>query len=296
MTANKVTEKEEPQRFGLESQIKRNPHPDFKKVERERPPFEKDAEWHYTQIPNKDWQVGTGANDSSWTEHKKVSIDPYGEGRNLVDNYKLLIGAITPRPIGFLSTISKEGVTNLAPFSFFTLVNNEPPVFAIGFSCSKANPKDTLRNILETEELTVNIISEWFVEAANFCSTDAPHGVDEFKLAGLTPIASEKVKAPHVGEAAFSVEAKLYQAPQEFNSKVVPNKVTGTLVLVEGIQFHVREDISNESFNIVDISKLKPVSRLGGISYGRTIAGYERLRPDFKKDVVTDEAAKPLLD
>ncbi|KAK6464691.1 hypothetical protein DFJ63DRAFT_311987 [Scheffersomyces coipomensis] len=293
MTANSTIE-EPPKRFGLESQVKRNPHPDFKKVENSRPPFDDDLNWKYTQIPNKDWKIGSGANDPTWSEHKKITIDPYGENRNPVDNYKLLIGAITPRPIGFLSTISKDGVTNLAPFSFFNLVNHDPPIFAIGFSCNKANPKDSLRNILETEEVVINIISEWFIEAANFCSTNSPFGIDEFKLSGLTPLPSEKVKPPHVGESAFSIEAKLYKI-EEFQSKAVPGKASGTLVLVEGINFHVRDDVVNDQLNIVDIAKLKPVSRLGGITFGRTISGYEALRPDYEKDVVNNDAAKEFL-
>ena len=131
---------EEPKRFGLENQVKRNPHPDFNKVENSRPPFDFENTWTYTQIPNKDWKVGSGANDPSWKDHKKLEIDPYGEGRNPVDNYKTLISAIVPRPIGFVSTVSKTGERNLAPFSYFTMVNHDPPILHWDFPVER-NPK-----------------------------------------------------------------------------------------------------------------------------------------------------------
>lgn len=285
----------QPARFGLENQVKRNPHPDFKKVEQERPPFDVEKVWTYTRIPDIDWKVGSGANSDEWKNHKKIVIDPYGEGRSPVDNYKTLISAIVPRPIGFVSTIGKDGKRNLAPFSYFTMVNHDPPIFTIGFSGGKGSPKDTCRNILDTGELTINIISEWFVEAANFCSTNAPLGVDEWKLSGLTPLESEKVKPQHVAESAFSVEAKLLHS-HEWKSKTDPNRATGVLCIVEGINFHVREDVINDDQNNLDISKLKPVSRLGGITYARTVDGYEKLRPDYDKEVESKEEVKKLVE
>lgn len=200
----------------------------------------------------------------------------------------MLISAVTPRPIGFVSSISADGTRNLAPFSYFQFVNHDPPIFVIGFTKGSGKPKDTCANVLETKELTINIISEWFVEAANFCSTDAPPDVDEWTLSGLTPVASEKVKPPHVAESAFSVEGKLIHH-HEWNSKST-GQPSGTLCIIEGVNFHIREDIINDQLNIIDQGKLKSVSRLGGITYGRTTQGYEMLRPDFKT-----ESAKPAV-
>ncbi|CAK9439594.1 uncharacterized protein LODBEIA_P36940 [Lodderomyces beijingensis] len=289
-----MSAKEEPKRFGLENQVRRNPHPDFNKVENERPPFPTEKVWSYSQIPVKDWKVGSGANDDSWKQHKKIAIDPYGEGRSPVDNYKTLISAVVPRPIGFVSTISKDGVRNLAPFSYFTLVNHDPPIFTIGFSGGRGNPKDTCKNILDTEEMTINIISEWFVEAANYCAINSPIDVDEWKLSGLTPLESTKVKPQHVAESAFSIEGKLI-ASHEWKSKSDPTRATGTLCIIEGVNFHVREDVINADLNNLDIAKLKPVSRLGGITYARTVEGYEKPRPDFDKEIAKDEV-KSLLE
>lgn len=268
-------------RFGLESEVKRNPHRDFNKVESERDNFEASRVWHYTQIPDPAWQVGSGANSDEWKRHKKITIDPYGEGRSPVDNYKTLISAIVPRPIGFVSTVSPSGERNLAPFSYFTVVNHDPPIFTLGFSGGRGNPKDTCKNILDTGELTINIISEWFVEAANYCSVNAPHGVDEWKFSGLTPLKSDDVAPEHVAESAFSVEARLLHS-HEWKSKTDATRATGTLCIVEGVKFHVREDVINKELNGLDIAKLKPVSRLGGITYARTVDGYEKPRPDYE--------------
>lgn len=283
-----------PARFGLESQIKRNPHGDFGKVQRERPPFEDDAEWHYTQTKDINWKVGQGATSDSWKKHKKIELDPYANDRNPIDNYKMLISAITPRPIGFVSSVSKDGKRNLAPFSYFTFVNHDPPIFCLGFSKGTGANKDTASNILETKELTVNIISEWFVEAANYCSLNAPEDIDEWKLSGLTPLPSTHVKPEHVAESAFSVEGKLIHS-HEWISKKTGNP-SGTLCLVEGVNFHIREDVINEQLNIVDPAKLKPVSRLGGITYSRTTQGYEMLRPDYDTEAKKEEFQKALAD
>lgn len=251
-------------------------HPPFKQVELARPDFE-DKPWHLVKTPAPEWKQGLGANSTEWSEHKKIAIDPNSETRSPVDNYKLFITAITPRPIGFISTEGKEGQRNLAPFSYFNVMSSDPPIFALGFSGGKEKPKDTLKNILETEELTINIISEWFIEAANICAVNSPYGVDEWKISGLTPLASTEVKPPHVAESAFSVEAKLVHSHEW---KLRRNgAATGVLCVVEGVKIHVREDLLNEEQNVVDTGKLKPVARLGGITYGRVIEGFELSRP-----------------
>jgi len=252
----------------------------FKETESKRPDFDAQAGFQYTKSPNPNWKLGQGANSDEWKLHKKLLIDPHGDGRSLVDNYKTFISGILPRPVGFVSTIGENGVKNLAPFSYFQVVNNDPPIFAVGFSTVDGVFKDTAQNLFDTQELTINIISEWFVEAANVTSTFAPSHVDEWELSGLTPAASSVVKPPHVAESAFSVEAKVLHH-HEWNSSKDPSKVTGTLFLVEGVRIHVREDVINEDKNTIDIDKLKPVSRLGGITYGRTITGYEIPRPDY---------------
>ncbi|ODV68945.1 hypothetical protein HYPBUDRAFT_152202 [Hyphopichia burtonii NRRL Y-1933] len=265
-------------------------HPDLKVVESQRPPFH-DDEFKFTQTRKTDWTPGSGANDDQWKSHKKLEINPYEEGRSPIDNYKTTISGILPRPIGFISTVSKDGEhRNLAPFLFFNGVNVDPPIYTIGIS---GNTKDTAINILETKELTINIISEWFIEAANFTSIDAPKGIDEWKLSGLTPAESTFVKPSHVAESAFSIEAKLIHS-HDWRSKTDPSKVTGQLFIVEGLNFHIREDVINKEKNVIDIKKLKPVTRLGGISYGRILEGFELPRPEYKKDILDHEEYRNL--
>ena len=276
-----------------ETAIKRNPHPDFKKVEASRPDWSQEAEWRFTKTVVPSWSFGDGANDQSCKSHKHISIDPYQEGRPATLNYKLLISAIVPRPIGFCSTESKSGARNLAPFSYFNVVNSDPPMFVLGFSGGFDRAKDSLRNLVDTGECCVNIISEHFIEAANACSINAPHGVSEWAITGLTPAPCEAVKPPRVAEAIFSVEAKLHST-EEFESKAKPGLKTGVLAVIEGVRFWARDDAINDEKSLIDPNVLRPMSRLGGITYGRVFEGIELLRPDWKK---SNEGGKlePLL-
>lgn len=262
--------------------LKKSHHPDLKILQKSRPVFDENSAFHFTQAPDVEWKQGQGANSSEWKNHKKISIDPYGEGRAPVDNYKTLISAVVPRPIGFVSSVSDDGNRNLAPFSFFNVTNTDPPIFAIGFSSVGGKYKDTCANILTTGELTINIVSEWFAEAVDHCAINAPSDVDEWELSGLTPIESEDVAPPHVAESAFSIEAKLVSY-HEFKSKANPSITSGVTVIVEGIKFHAREDIINSDKNNVDVAKLRPVARLGGISYVRSLEGFELTRPVYEK-------------
>ncbi|KAB5516947.1 flavo protein oxygenase [Coniochaeta sp. 2T2.1] len=272
----------------FESQVKRNPHPDFKTVESSRPAFPSAHTFHHVQTPSPTWTLGSGATTPPSTV-PHISIDPLAEGRPSTFNYKLLISSIVPRPIAFVSTRSADGTTtNLAPFSYFQMVAHDPPIFVIGFS-SPLTPaeksKDTLRNLSETGECVVNIISEHFVEAANATSVNAPYGVSEWGVSGLTPVYDcQTVKCARVGEAVFSVECKL-DSVREFESRARKGGKSGTMVTLEGTRFWVREDAVNEEGSVVDAAVLKPVSRLGGITYGRTTEAFELPRPDFEKDV-----------
>lgn len=239
-------------RADAEAQIKRNPHPDFKGVEASRPDFEKDRTVHFVKTPKPDWKLGSGANNASHLEKKHREIDPYAEGRPAVHNYKLLISGITPRPIGFVSTISADGKsTNLAPFSYFNMVSHDPPLFVLGFSGGYENAKDTLANLLATEECTLNIISEDFIEAANFTSLNAPQGVSEWAFSGLHPAKSSVVKPDRVKESVFNIEAKLVKT-MEWESKATPGKKTGVTAIVEGVRFWVREDAIDEAGVLID--------------------------------------------
>lgn len=196
---------------------------------------------------------GDGANDGgAWKKHNHVEIDPYEDGRPATFNYKLLISAIIPRPIGFISTRSKDGSsTNLAPFSYSQVVNHDPPIFIVGYAGGFDKAKDSLKNLSESEECVFNIISEHYLEAANACSVNAPYGISEWAITGLTPGDCKHVKASRVKEAIFSVECKLVET-KEFESRAEPGKKTGVLAILEGVRFWAREDALNEEKNLID--------------------------------------------
>lgn len=256
--------------------------PDFNQLQASRPKFRHDAEVTYTQPPNVEWKNGDGANDSGASLKKDhVEIDPYAEGRPAASNYKLLISGMVPRPIALVSTKSQDGkTTNLAPFSYAQLVNHDPPTFVVGFVGSLEKAKDTLKNLNETKECVINIISEHFVEAANATSINAPYGHSEWETSGLTQAPTSVVKPARVKESILAIEGKLMET-KEFESGSTPGKKSSVLAIIEGVRFWVREDAIDEDQSVIDLKVLKPISRLGGISYGRTTEAIEIPRPEF---------------
>lgn len=220
-----------------------------------------------------------------------MEIDPYEEGRPATFNYKLLISGIVPRPIAFVSTRSEDGSsTNLAPFSYTNIICHDPPLFTISISGGYANAKDTLRNLVATRECTINIISEHFLEAANSTAINSPYGVSEWALSGLTPAPCKSVSCSRVQEAVFSIEGQLVET-HDFESKKEPGRRSGALAIVEGVRFWVREDAVNEERSQIDPRILRPMSRLGGIMYGRTVEATELPRLDFGEAMQTEAKA-----
>ncbi|GAA5859593.1 hypothetical protein JCM8547_006155 [Rhodosporidiobolus lusitaniae] len=279
-------------------------HPPFKQVEATRPDFDAGEQWFVSKTPVPEWIPGMGASgrqdlpgvkEGSWsgeqTEGKFKRIDPAAL-ENKFGIYKMLISAVTPRPIGFISSIDGKGQTNLAPFSYFNIACHDPPIVMISFTHPSGDElKGTCENILETKEFSTNIISEPFVEAANYTSIDAPKGVSEWPLSGLTPVASELIKSPRVGESAFSMECVLEHHYHLHNDAGVR---TGTVVLGRVKLFHVRSDVIDAESFIVDTGKLQPVSRLGGITYGRTTRAYEAPRPVWVQEKEKEEVKRAL--
>ncbi|KAH8698952.1 hypothetical protein BGW36DRAFT_396578 [Talaromyces proteolyticus] len=244
------------------------------------PDFDRAAEIKYSKPPNPAWKKGDGANDAGASLGKNhVEIDPYAEGRSLFSNYKLLVSGVVPRPVAFVSTRSKDGQSvNLAPFSYFQVINHDPPLFVVSFVGSVEKAKDTLRNLVDTGECVINIISEHFLDAANATAAPVPYGVSEFGIAGLHPAACSTVQAPRVRESVFSIEGKLVEV-KEFESRAQPGKKTSVLAIIEGTRFWAREDAINEDQDAISLDVLRPMSRLGGIQYGRTREIVEIGRP-----------------
>ncbi|MBV9507742.1 MAG: flavin reductase family protein [Acidobacteriia bacterium] len=200
---------------------------------------------------------------------EKLAIDPASCPPQT--NYKLLIGSVVPRPIALVSTISPEGVPNLAPFSFFNAVCGNPPV--ICFACGvRTPPKDTLANVRASGEFVVNIVTEAMAERMNLTSGEYPADVDEFEISGLTGVPSELVKPPYVLESPVNMECKLVQIVD-----VSTQPLGGSLVIGEVIRFHLDPEITTNYR--IDPDKLRAIGRMGGNEYTRTRSRFEMIRP-----------------
>jgi flavin reductase (DIM6/NTAB) family NADH-FMN oxidoreductase RutF len=195
--------------------------------------------------------------------------------------YKLVTGIVVPRPVALVSTIDRNGVANLAPFSAFCQAGANPPAVlfcpALRVPAEAGEPrrdlrKDTLRNIEETGEFVVNTVSEAIAAAANAASAEVPLEVDEFQLAGLTQLASEAVRPPRVAESPAQMECKLLQVIY-----VSRAPGAGVIVLGEVVRFHVRADLF-ENFRI-DAASLDAVGRMAGNTWVRTRDCIELIRP-----------------
>ncbi len=178
------------------------------------------------------------------------------------DRYKLLIGAIVPRPIAWVSSMDKAGKLNLAPFSYFTAVSSDPMtlLFCPGWSNVRERMKDTLYNIREVPEFVINIINEDTKEAMNLTATEFDANVDEFEWAGVTPTPSRTIQVPRVAEAPIAFECKLQQIV------VVKEGPGGGAVVFGEVQaVYVRGDVVENGRILPE--KLQPIGRLAGSTY-----------------------------
>ncbi|HUD15176.1 MAG TPA: flavin reductase family protein [Terracidiphilus sp.] len=200
--------------------------------------------------------------------------------------YKLMTGIIIPRPVALVSTVDSNGVANLAPFSFFTGVGSNPPtvlfcpVVRSRSTAADAQPdlrpdlrKDTLRNVEETREFVVNVVSEAIAAAANATAAEVPPEVDEFVLSGLTPLASQVVRPARVAESPAQMECRVLQVI--YTSREPGG---GVIVLGEIVRFHVRKNLLAD-FR-VDPAGLDAVGRMAGNTWARTRDRIELIRPE----------------
>lgn len=152
----------------------------------------------------------------------------------------------------------------------------QPPLYSL--SLVGDEPNDTLRNILDTKECTINLISDWFIEASNMSSINTPPHMSEWPLTGLHSSPSLEITPASITESAVSVECKLHSHQELINKQ---GTRTATLVLVEAVVWHVREDLfaKDPAKATADMALLRPVWRGGGITYGTCFQGFELPRP-----------------
>lgn len=197
-----------------------------------------------------------------------LSVDP--EALSERENYKFLTGSIIPRPIAFVSTLSKVGVLNGAPFSYFNIVSSNPPMLSLSIQRVKGEMKDTAKNIIESGEFVVHIVDEENVRKINETAANLPSDQSEIDLAGLTTIASEKVSVPGIKESKIRMECSLEHVLE------IGEAPGCDLFIGKIVQYHV-DDLIYENGRI-DPNGLAAVSRLAGHDYAKVgeIFGIER--------------------
>lgn len=179
------------------------------------------------------------------------------------ERYKLLIGAVVPRPIALVTTVDAQGVVNAAPFSFFNCLSADPAILALGVEYRPTGAqKDTGRNVRETLAFTVNIVSDALVEGMNVCATPFEPGTDELTEAGLTAMPGVKVPCPWIGQAPAAFECRHHTTLGIGNSREI--------ILGEVVYAHFRADTVDAHKLYVDPAALDAIGRMGGHGYATT--------------------------
>jgi flavin reductase (DIM6/NTAB) family NADH-FMN oxidoreductase RutF len=179
------------------------------------------------------------------------------------ERYKLLIGAIVPRPIALVTTVDRDGRANAAPFSFFNCLSSDPAILALGVEYRPdGRSKDTGRNVRDTQAFTVHIVTEAILAAMNVCAVPFAPGVDELAAAGLTARPGVRVPCPTIAEAPVAFECRHHTTLGIGNTREI--------ILGEVVYAHVHADVIDPSNLHVDPYRLAALGRMGGHGYART--------------------------
>jgi flavin reductase (DIM6/NTAB) family NADH-FMN oxidoreductase RutF len=176
------------------------------------------------------------------------------------ERYKLLCGVVVPRPIALVTTLDANGAVNAAPFSFFNVFSEDPPLVVLGLQ-HKADrtPKDTTRNIHRDGEFVVHMVDEALASAMNDCAIDFPAGQSEVAAAGLATLPSVDVRVPRLAAAPFALECR---------RTVALNFSPGRELLVgEVLRVHAREGLLDAAGMYVDLEAYRPIGRMFGNLY-----------------------------
>lgn len=186
------------------------------------------------------------------------------------DTYKLLASVIMPRPIAWIVSRDAQGAVNAAPFSFFNIVSADPPLVAISFSkAPDRDGKDTLSNIRARGEFVVNMVPEELAEAMNITATNAPRGVDETQLAGLSLVPSTLVDVPRIEASPVALECKVFDF-------ITPGGTT-TIGLGRIVYVHIRTSAFDDLSRLhIDPAQLRLIGRMHGAG------GYTTTRDTFQ--------------
>ncbi len=186
------------------------------------------------------------------------------------DVYKLLIGSIVPRPIAWVSTLNTASGVNLAPFSAFNYMGNDPGIVAFSPGASK----QTLINLRREQEFVVNLVPVSLIDAMNLSATDFPPDTSELEVAGLTAVPSAQLHTPRIAEAPVNLECRLHSVLEIGNNRVVIGEV---------LELHIRDEFINPEKLYVDSSGLDLLARMGGAGgYATTRDRLEKARVSYR--------------
>ncbi|STD24115.1 flavin reductase family protein [Enterococcus mundtii] len=192
------------------------------------------------------------------------------------ENYKLLIGSVIPRPVAVVATRSLQGVTNVAPFSYFNIVSSNPPILSLAIQRKNGEWKDTAKHLIDTKEAVIHVLDERILVDANQTAASLSSEESELTLTSFTTSESDTISVPRINEASIAFETTLYQH--------VPIKkkqeTTADLFLLQISTYQISEAVYDEQTGYIDQKQLQPISRLAGNDYGKLGEIIRLLRPE----------------
>lgn len=195
------------------------------------------------------------------------------------EQYKILSGAVIPRPIAFVTTLSTEktGVVNAAPFSFFNVVSASPPLLSVSVARKDGVMKDTTRNALHFKELVIHITDEDILNHVNETAANLSPDQSEIERTDFHVKPSESVGTPGIIEAKIRFECKLHTHVPIKNEE---GKVVNDLIIAEVVCYHLSQDVYDNEKGYVSSKALKPVARLAGSEYATLHETFSLKRPE----------------
>ena len=200
--------------------------------------------------------------------------------------YKLLISTVIPRPIALVSTRGPEGIDNLAPFSFFNVFGEDPPLVVLGLQAKEpGSPKDTTRNIRVTNEFVIHLVDTPMATAMNDCAVDFPENISEFDIVGLTRAKCRHVKVKRIKEAPIAFECR--------RTVILQLNETRDLCIGEVIHMHIKDEIIDPKTMRINLNKYDVVARLYGNLYASLGETYPLTRLTHGEWLVKEKTNKP---
>jgi len=203
-----------------------------------------------------------------------LSFDPAAMAHR--DRYKLLIGLVIPRPIALVTTLGPTGIVNAAPFSFFNLFSESPPLVVLGLQSKPGGElKDTSAHIRDRGAFVVNLVDEALGERMNICAIDFPPDISEIDAAKLNLLPSEKVETPRIAEAPASLECRHFTTLEVSAQR--------RLAIGEIVHIHVREGIVDAERLRIDMTQYRPLARLYGNFYASLGDPFTHMRQTYEE-------------